>query len=361
MLINIYKEKNGSIVLADTNSCNVKSDYSDICSYLEKRCRDVFGGNVVSFPNLVLYSNPEGKSTFRIKKGSSMGYEGRNTGVLSPDAAAEEYSKMSDIVYMKDGVKTTEKFGAEFLYEGFVISTGVTMSNIFGLAYEPYLVGIRKKARSGVKSCAKMFPTASSALRYVEKHEDAFRYLSENSGWKPKVMFVSDWYERFFVSSFSRRKIDNARKALDVANKFLEDCASETVPFTRASGQTAKEEALFRMRDMRMMNTVMRKFISGTVMMSEFGGILYDLDEGAAEALRAAERKGLLPYHVVKTQTKIGTMYAVLYVSPETEDWKFERYDPAEGTTMAFVKNGEIEEFGTVVVRPCNGGVARIA
>lgn len=361
MIIKIYKEAEGKLGHIGTFEEAVKDDYNSVYMYLKEKCSDVFGGRVLSLPKLMLYSNPEGKSTFRIRKGSSTGCEGRAQMTVSPEKANEDIIRMTDIIYEKNGEEVTEKFGAEFLYDGFVISTGVTGCNIFGLEKETYVTRIGKKAYSGWKPAAKKFRTAASARSFVKKHEADFRYLAGNSGWKPRVMFVSDVYEEYLVSSLTGRRMENIRKTIDEANAVLDRCVEEAAADTRENGLTATEEALFRMRDMKMMKTVMKKFTAGTLMMSEFGGILYDLDSGAKAAAAEAKEKGLLPYHVIKTQMNIGTAYAVLYVSSEQENWETERYDPATGITYAYVSNGIFTEFGTIVVKPCNGGLARTA
>ena len=215
-----------------------------------------------------------------------------------------------------------------------------------------------RKARSGWKASARRFTTAAAARDFVKKHEGAFCFLAGTAGWKPKVVYASEAYKEY-LAGLSKRKAENTQEALDEANTILAGCVENAVTSARENGSSAKEEALFRMQDMSMMKTVMKKFTAGTLMMSEFGGILYDLDEGARAAVKEAEKKGLLPYHVVKTETTVGTMYAVLYVSQEPEEWDLERYDPATGETTAYVVNDGFSEFGTVVVKPCNGGLAR--
>ena len=362
MIIKIYREQEGHQEHVGTFSETVNDDYRGIYAYLEKKCAEIFGGKSISMPCLVLYSNPDGKSTFRIRKGNSTGHEERNHLVMSPETAAEDHIQMTDIVYEKDGKEVTEKFGAELFYNGFVIRTGVTGCNMFGHEAETYVAGIgSKRARSGWKSYAKRFATAAAARDFVKRHESAFRYLAGTAGWKPKVMYASEAYKEYFLLTSTARKAENAQKALDEANAILDRYVKGAVTSVRENGSSAKEEALFRMQDLNMMKTVMKKFVAGTLMMSEFGGILYDLDEEARAAVKEVEEKGLLPYHVVKTQTTIGTMYAVLYVSPNPGEWDIKRYDPATGEVTAYVANGIFSEFGTVVIKPCNGGLARTA
>ena len=61
--------------------------------------------------------------------------------------------------------------------------------------------------------------------------------------------------------------------------------------------------------------------------MSEFGGILYDLNEDAKTAVSAVKDRGDIPYAVCRSQTEIGDLYAVLFVSPDKNGWDFERPD----------------------------------
>ena len=146
-----------------------------------------------------------------------------------------------------------------------------------------------------------------------------------------------------------------------------EDNEGEEVLTGTASAEEMKEEAVRRLRSLRVMEKpVVKDFIqSGKIYRSEAGGILYDLDENSRKALSVFKQKwDYLPYAVIVSYTEVGTMYTILFVSPDKEKWPGERPDPKDGFCYAYVYNTDTPIFsalGGVGIEGANGGLVRIA
>ena len=371
MIINIYKEEHGEPVLAAQWQEKAKdNDFRTLRNILTDKCRETFGCDCVIFPELTMYETRYGKSTFRLMEGDSMSCQKGRESHLTGELADHDICQMTEAVCVRNGKEEPVMFGADFIMDGFVIESGKTEPiGIFGVERKTYLKNITRTkiiARTKVKWAtfhdAKVFSTAQAALAFVKKHENTFSFLAGTYGWQPRLCFASEEYQRYYAIATSdpkgKKKWLKTFDAIVEANRILEACTAQPIEAGKEPyGKTPFLEAVKRMKQLSLYGPVIRNFNNGRLMFSEFGGILYFLDAGAKAAVEAAITRGLFPYHVIKT----GDAYSVLYVSPEREDWEYERYDPATGCVMAFVKNGEIEEYGTIKVCPCNGGLKRTA
>ena len=148
------------------------------------------------------------------------------------------------------------------------------------------------------------------------------------------------------------------------------------------STRTMSEEMVAQMRNqalecltlLRVHENVIREFKQGTLNCSEYGGILYWLDDEAKAAVETFQNKtGCLVYHVIKNHTEFGTLLTLLYISPYEEEWEqnlndlkeLQQYDNGMSgyTVMSYVVNltdSDCSEFGSVVIRPNFGGVQRL-
>lgn len=135
-----------------------------------------------------------------------------------------------------------------------------------------------------------------------------------------------------------------------------------------------KHEALLRMKKLNLHENAIREFKEeGKLNLSEgqrlFGkipvGVLYWLNDEEMQMVKAFEKEyGGLVYHVVKTNTIIGLMYSLLYVSKYPEEWEADDAALEEGYCYAYVKNATddfLSELGEIVIQPAYGGVVRIA
>jgi len=124
------------------------------------------------------------------------------------------------------------------------------------------------------------------------------------------------------------------------------------------------EEGVARMRFMRILYPVIREFKAGKLNKSEFGGILYWLDEKENAMVKAYEAEsGNKVYHVIKNYSEDGDpWYTCLYVSGQEDRWSVDMEDLSNGEAIAWCVIGtdpNYGETGYVGVRPCIGGLKR--
>ena len=128
-----------------------------------------------------------------------------------------------------------------------------------------------------------------------------------------------------------------------------------------------KEEAIQRMRILKLYSTVLQDFAANERINYSFSnfGFLYWLDKDMEERVRRFEEKyGYLVYHVIDNPTSIGRMHSYLYVSSNEEEWEQDRQDLKDGCPIVYVENVDDEllsEFGSIGIEPRNGGVIRTA
>lgn len=116
-------------------------------------------------------------------------------------------------------------------------------------------------------------------------------------------------------------------------------------------------------------------FVSRTMYMGEWVGVLYKLSDAERKLVEKIEReKKILVYHVIRNETSVGVMYAMLSVSGYKEDWRIERrglenIETGEAHPMAYVwnagnkKKGLTEgcgEWGSICIIKGEGGLCRI-
>lgn len=123
-------------------------------------------------------------------------------------------------------------------------------------------------------------------------------------------------------------------------------------------------EAIERMKLLKLHSNVIKEFKEGTLNMSEHGGILYWIEDEMLEKIRqVAERYNLVVYHVIHDFTYFGELLTLMYVSDDEDEWEMDRNDLVEGFPCAYVLNLDDDccsEFGSVQVVPQIGGLKRI-
>lgn len=134
-----------------------------------------------------------------------------------------------------------------------------------------------------------------------------------------------------------------------------------------------KNEALARMHILKIHeNAVNDLKKNDMVNVSFFGcGILYWPTDKQIELIKKFEDQyNCLVYHAISSTTEIGELLTFLYISQYESDWPTDRedlknYDPRYGySIMAYVynlSNDIFSEFGSVCVKPKNGGLVRTA
>ncbi|MDO4952252.1 MAG: hypothetical protein Q4E34_00315 [Synergistaceae bacterium] len=137
--------------------------------------------------------------------------------------------------------------------------------------------------------------------------------------------------------------------------------------------EVQKREAIKRMRKLGIFKPAIELFDKeGKVMVSEYAGILWGLDEGSypeieKEVRKFEEEHDALVYMVIKTRFKFDEsdtmiMYSFMYVSKHTEEWDMDLKDIF--APCAYVHNETCpfySEFGHIEIRQVNGGLVRIA
>lgn len=123
------------------------------------------------------------------------------------------------------------------------------------------------------------------------------------------------------------------------------------------------EEAVKRMKMLHILPRAIQEFKSGVINRSEEIGLLYWLDDSEKEMIEKFEEKweGVV-YHVIMTETTMGRMYSLLYVSKHTEEWEMDRADIQKERVFVYVVNNDMpdfSEFGIIGIRPSFGGVIR--
>lgn len=134
-----------------------------------------------------------------------------------------------------------------------------------------------------------------------------------------------------------------------------------------------KEEALKRMRMLHLLPNVIKDFEKkNKVYYSErqnkiFNAILYwvDNEKKYVDVVNEFEKKhNCLVYHCQLTHMEFGDCLSLLYVSEDENEWSQDIKDIREGYAFAYVANLDepsYSEFGTIGIRPSQGGVLRTA
>lgn len=124
-----------------------------------------------------------------------------------------------------------------------------------------------------------------------------------------------------------------------------------------------REEAIKRMKELKILERVIKEFREeGKLNYSELG-ILWWLNNDEDEMIRNWEKEtGNMVYHVIKNHTEFGLCYSLLYVSYEPDEWEYDFHDLEQGVPIVYVLNvNGFSEYGSIGVKPCFGGVIRTA
>lgn len=136
----------------------------------------------------------------------------------------------------------------------------------------------------------------------------------------------------------------------------------------KATREQMKQEALARMKLLNLHPNVVNEFQNENKLNYSEGtlGILYCATDEMKQVAEGFEKKtGYKVYHLIDNNSEeIGHMLTLLYVSTDMEEWTYDRRDIQDGCPLAYVANmtyPDCSEFGSVGVRPANGGVVRTA
>ena len=372
MKMRFYKKGNegeaiylGDIVIKGTIDQNRKGLLTTIDLNLREFLSQKLGESVQNTGVKILRSCGDFWSSYQIRKGVAE-HSIHNNGFYSTESFTIGKSKVAEAdeivwpespVVLRESGETDVYVGVDIFDEGFVLKSTATLTNICGGHEDAYFTKITSKNfKQGKRSSAKVFKDEKALRKYLREKEDIFSYICSRNGhmfsWEP----ASEMYVEERSKPLSGEVFDEIQAILDRINSSDEEEPSYTF------GSTAEEEARIRMEELDLFGPVKRDFSKGKLYMSEFGGIIYDLNEEAQEAVRRTAEYGL-PYHVIRTNSEeIGDMYAVLFVSNEKIQWDQERLN-RDGIMIANVYNASmgIDEIGSIGVTKANGGLQRTA
>ena len=130
--------------------------------------------------------------------------------------------------------------------------------------------------------------------------------------------------------------------------------------------EKAKKDAIERMKILKLSRNAITDFKDDDrLYKSEDLGFLYWLYDDEEEMVKKFEKEHeCVVYHVILSRTNIGTMYSLLYVSLDDEEWEEDRADLQNGQVLAYVVNKaapECSEIGYIGIKPQIGGLVRVA
>lgn len=286
---------------------------------------------------------------------------GKNSCLIGYSARKGISNDGNDCIYLdEDGVAVpNEDIVLSFTaYEsGLMLSTGKTISGIFTGNEPAYLSKITKKniISRGLKN-AKLFTTYKSLIEYLEKNKYSLEYAVKELGFDLKVIDVFDGAK----DATKEELVEEVFELLNKINSIEHNPTEREIP-SIINDEIIQDECVARLKDFKVMKEVVNNFKKGKLMMSEFNGVLYNLDENAQRAVEIVQKYGYKPYHVVVKPIFEQNTYAVLYTSNNTDDWKYERVS-SNGQLDSYVYMPDYDqvEHGAIVAIPSCGGIARI-
>lgn len=305
--------------------------------------------------------NDRAIDSFGFDGNESMVHTGRNSCVIGNSARKGFGNDGNDCVYIDDeGVAVPdENLTISFTaYEsGLLLGVGKTISSIFVGNKPAYLTKITKKSIfcNSAKD-AKLFTTYKSLIEYLTKHRYSLEYAVQEHGYELSILSIYDGAK----DSAKEDLVKEVNDLINVINSVGLNPTTRGIP-SIIDDEVIKSECIDRLNDFKVMRDVVNNFKNGKLMMSEFGGILYNLNDEAKRAVEIVEGYGYRPYHVVVAPVAGQTTYAVLYTSNISSEWEYERVNP-KGQLDSFVYMPEYDqiEHGPIWVVASSGGISRI-
>lgn len=330
-----------------------------------KDCRIIDAGiNQYSTKNGIMTNDPD------VTGETDVAYTGRNSSVIGPGASnvLKDAAPLNVKVLFDGDDKPTElslRLSVTAYPEGYVINSGKMSTNIFGGRKPAYFASVGKRNFKCTSiDGAHLFANMKAVLSYLEKHTDIFRYMVTEYGYEFSVepasyLFASSLED---IPEKDAKLLDKVETILTEINSEPEEDDEEVLDGI-ATPEEIKAEAESRLNNLGVMDSVVQNFKKGKLFMSEFGGMIYDLNGSAKIAIDKAIERGFYPYAVCRSQASFGDSYTVLSVGNDKEEWNLERVDKY-GRCFAYVYNAdhpELSEYGEVQIVSANGGLMRVA
>lgn len=361
-ILNIYREINGEAVKVHTQSYHDRDkEFSIIwCAVGQQRNTDILklGYHAeINTDNInSLYQHNGIWSTWDT--------------LLSDRIICEEATAVS----VETGEMETIRLAFEIYSQGYVMKIKTSHGGFFGNGGTFYLkrIGNRSASAGSLKEAIK-FRFLSDFRRYVINHKSDMKNLAEK-GWK----FDLDYHNDIFREEVMEKRKIMSPAVLEKEQGIMEDIEELLLEINKCQKQepgalrpipeslgddpnaSIRKEIEYRMLVLQFDEPVIDNFKdSGRIYMSEFFGIIYDLNAEAKKAVEEVREMGLHPYHVIRSHFEFGDVYDVLYVSEDTEEWSYERIN-SEGY-LDIWSMGEFKEHGPIKIKKINGGLQRVA
>ena len=125
------------------------------------------------------------------------------------------------------------------------------------------------------------------------------------------------------------------------------------------------EEAIERMKLLKLDKQCIEAFTKGKVWESEGYGALYEVNDEEQFIIDKfeAHHDCCLVYHMIHNKFEFGECYSILYVSPDKAEWQQDKEDIEDGYVFAYVENIDDDfcsEFGSIAIKPQFGGLMRL-
>ena len=342
------------------------------------------GARLISSGISTLYENGDFTSSY-LKRENASELRGRHEMLISPckPGPVQWEGRQEAVRYAApdDGSEHSGAcLGIDIYSPGYVLYCGDDGYDMFG---NPVRLAFKSFSSTKIRCCglskARRFKSLKALADWLEEHNSDLAYVAANNGFTWSVepgceMFRLDEEDRLEkAGEKARAKEEKHRRRVESlldginrveeededADAFGEDPEQEDI---LAGGAEQMAEAVSRMKTLGIMPSAIRSFEArGEVLMSEAGGMLYELDGKAREAVEKAQQHGGMAYHVIHSFTNCGEMYSVLYVSKYIHDWPTERWDRRTKYVYACVYNadGGFTDLGTIGAAPANGGLVR--
>lgn len=129
--------------------------------------------------------------------------------------------------------------------------------------------------------------------------------------------------------------------------------------------EVKKQEAIQRMKALRIFPQTIKQFKSGMVSCSEPPmGANYWVSEDQKKIIKEFEEEhNALVYFVIRSYTEDGKLDTLLYVSDYMVDWEADMEDINEGYILAYTYNYNVpyfSEIGSIAVTERFGGLVRL-
>lgn len=133
-----------------------------------------------------------------------------------------------------------------------------------------------------------------------------------------------------------------------------------------------KAEAARRMKALKLSSNIIKEFDKDHILYysedlkGPFKGILYWVDNEPKfrQIINTFELEhNALVYHAHLAHTEPGDLLSLLFVSDCSQEWELDNSDIQEGFPLAYVYNINegFGEFGSIQIKPVNGGITRLA